>query len=103
MYDVYWLAMQMMLPIWGSKYLEYISRIRYTAMICSDNNKINEAMLQNIESLGKQNIWAVYNIYNKQWQSYTWFLGGTQEGICMKAKGDYPTWIKSTHIKRISG
>jgi hypothetical protein len=45
MNDVYWLSMQIMLPMFRSKYLEYISRIRKTARICSDNNEINEKIL----------------------------------------------------------
>jgi hypothetical protein len=36
-----------MLPI--LKYLENISRIRNTATVCSDNNEINESMLQSIK------------------------------------------------------
>jgi hypothetical protein len=47
MYDVYLLAMQLLLPTWGSKYLKYISRIKNTAMICSYNNGTKETMSRN--------------------------------------------------------
>jgi hypothetical protein len=41
---------------------KYISRMRNTAMICSDKNESNEAMLQNIQSLRKQNMNSIENM-----------------------------------------
>jgi hypothetical protein len=40
----------------GMKYLEYISRIRNTKMISSNNNESNETMSQNMQSLKEQNV-----------------------------------------------
>jgi hypothetical protein len=51
-----------MLSIWGSKYLEYISRIRNTAMICPDNNEDSITEY----SIMKQAECKQYTIYNKQ-------------------------------------
>jgi hypothetical protein len=49
--------MQMMLPIWGSKYQD-----QNTALICPDNNEINKIMLWNVQSLKEQNMNSVQNI-----------------------------------------
>jgi competence protein ComGF len=68
----------------GSKYMEYISRIRNTEMKCLDNNKINEIMLQYVKSFNQAE-WKQYTIYNPTKQMK---LRRNLGGNCMKAKGD---------------
>jgi hypothetical protein len=49
----------MLLLLWGSNYIEFITRIRNTTMICSSNNRINETMTKNVQSFKKQNVNSV--------------------------------------------
>jgi hypothetical protein len=56
------LAMQVMFTNLGIKIPGIHFQDQNIAMLCSDNNKINETMLQDIHSLNKQNMNSAQNI-----------------------------------------
>jgi hypothetical protein len=85
MYDVYWLATWLSRA--GSKYLEYISRIRNAVMTCLDHKGINEIMSQNI--LIKLSECEQCTIHKTR-QFHKWSFGGTQEGNCMRLSVSSP-------------
>ncbi len=97
MYDVYlktlYVDVKCRLPVFRSKYLEYISRVRSTVMKYLDNNRLNKTVFFS------QNIQLMHNV--KQEETFiTKISGGTQGGNLMKER--WSIRIESTQIRWFS-